>query len=81
MGKCKTKPIQKNLGTFRHNQAYSKPCVNLAYSESWYIQNTNIFKPEPYSERWYIHNPGVLKILEYSKPKAYLEICDVKHLP
>ena len=31
--KCKTKTIQTDLGTFRHIQAYSKPCVNLAYSE------------------------------------------------
>ena len=30
MGKCKTKTIQTNLGTFRHNQAYSKP---EAYSD------------------------------------------------
>ena len=46
MGKCKTKAIQTDLGTFRHNQAYpgiiqaySKPCVTLAYSKPWYIQN------------------------------------------
>ena len=40
MGKCKTKAIQTDLATFRHNQAYpgiiqaySKPCVTLAYLE------------------------------------------------
>ena len=25
-------------------QAYSKPCVTLAYLEPWYIQNPDIFK-------------------------------------
>ena len=40
MGKCKTKVIQTDFGTFRHNQlhpgiiqACSKPCVTLAYLE------------------------------------------------
>ena len=58
MGKCKTKAIQTDFGTFRHNQAYpgiiqtySKPCVNLAYLESWYIQN-------PLNHR-YIQNPAI----------------------
>ena len=47
MGKCKTKAIQTDLGTFRHNQAYpgiiqaySKPCVN----------NPGIFRAVIYSE-------------------------------
>ena len=64
MGKCKTKAIQTDLGTFRHSQAYSKPCVNLAYSEPWYIQNPDIFKTRNifrtliYSE---IENSGIFK--------------------
>ena len=40
MDKGKTKVIQTDLGTFRHNQeypeiiqAYSEPCVSLAYLE------------------------------------------------
>ena len=40
MGNCKTKAIQTDFGTFRHNQeypgviqAYSKPCVTLTYLE------------------------------------------------
>ena len=70
MGKCKTKAIETDLGTFRHNQAYpgiiqvySKPCVTLAYSEPWYILNPDIFKIRNilrtlvYSEPWYIQNP------------------------
>ena len=58
MGKCKTKAIQKDLGTFRHNQAYpgiiqaySEPCVILVYSE-----------PLVYSEHRYIQNAGIFKI-------------------
>ena len=67
MGKCKTKAIQTDLGTFRHNQAYpgiiqaySKPCVILTYLEPWYIQNPNIFKIRNIfrtlvdSDPWYI---------------------------
>ena len=30
MGKCKTKAIQRDLGTFRHNQAY--PAIIQTYS-------------------------------------------------
>ena len=67
MGKCKTKAIQTDLGTFRHNQAYSETCVNLAYSEPWYIQNPDIFKTRNicrtlvYSEPRYIENSGIFK--------------------
>ena len=49
MGKCIAKAIQTDLGTFRHNQvypgiiqAYSKPCITLAYLEPWYIQQERI---------------------------------------
>ena len=69
MGKCKTKAIQTDLGTFRHNQAfpgiiqaYSKPCVTLAYLEPWYIQNSNIFRTLVYSETRYIQNSGIFKV-------------------
>ena len=75
MGKCKTKAIRTDLGTFRHNQAYPgiiqaylKPCVTLAYLEPWYIQNPdifrtrNIFKTLAYSKPWYIQNSGIFKI-------------------
>ena len=72
MGKCKTKAIQTDLGTFRHNQAYpgivqaySKACVTLAYKEPRYIQNPNIFK---------ITN--IFRTLAYSKSKAYSDIYD-----
>ena len=65
MSKCKTKAIQTDLGTFRHNQVYSKPCVNLVYLEPWYIQNPDIFKARNifrtlvYSESRYIENSGI----------------------
>ena len=75
MGKSKTKAIQTNFGTFRHNQAYlgiiqgySKPCVTLSYLEPWYIQNPNIFKirnifrPLVYLEPRYIQNSDMFKI-------------------
>ena len=49
-------------------QAYSKPCVTLAYLEPWFIQNPdifkirNIFRTLVYSEPPYIQNPGVFNI-------------------
>ena len=55
MGKCKTKAIQTDLGTCRHNQAYLKPCVNLAYSEPWYIQYPAI------QNQKHIQNPGTIR--------------------
>ena len=54
METTKTKAIRAHLDTFmhtysdmikhieeifRHIQAYLEPCVNLKYSEPWYIQN------------------------------------------
>ena len=51
MGKCKTKAIQTDLGTSRHNQAYPgiiqvylKPSVTLTFLESWYFRKPDIFK-------------------------------------
>ena len=61
MGKCKTKAIQTDLGTFRHNQAYSIPCVNLAYSEPWYIQKSDIFKTRNIFWLKYNGNCGLFK--------------------
>ena len=67
MGNCKTKAIQTDLDTFRHNQEYSKPCVNLAYSEPWYTQNADIFKTrniliiQVSLELAYIENSGIFK--------------------
>ena len=50
MGKCKTKATKTDLGTFRLNHAYSKPCVTLAYLEPWYVQNPGTYsEPEAYS--------------------------------
>ena len=82
MSKCKTKAIQTDLGTFRHNQvypgiiqAYSKPSVTLAYLEPWYIQNLDIIQNQKH-----IQNTGIFRTLAYSKPKAYSDIYDAKHL-
>ena len=91
MGKSKTKAIQTDLGTIRHNQAYpgiiqvystySKPCVTLAYLEPWYIQNPDIFRTRSifrtleYSQAWYIQNLRIFRTLAYSKSEAYSEPC------
>ena len=79
MGKRKTKAIQTELGTFRHNQAYpgiiqaySKPCVPLAYLDLWYIHNSDIFKIRNirnpsifrtlvYLQIWHIQNPRIIQ--------------------
>ena len=86
MGKCKAKAIHTDLGTFRHNQtypgiiqAYSKPCVILAYLEPWYIQNSDILRTRSifgtlaYSELWYIQSPRIFRTLAFSKSEAYSE--------
>ena len=75
MSKCKTKAIQTDFGSLRHNQvypriieAYSKPCVTLPYLEPWRIQNPdisqtrNIFRTQVYSEFWHIQNPRLIRI-------------------
>ena len=73
VGKRKTKTIQTDLGTCRHNQAY--PVVylepwqftTLVYSQPWYIHNPGIFTTLAYSESWHIHNPGIFRTLAYSE--------------
>ena len=81
MRKCKTKAIQTYFGTFKHDQAnprtilaYSKPCLTLAYLETWYIQSPDTFKirnmfrtlvysvrTSVYSELWHIQNPRLIQ--------------------
>ena len=69
MVKCKTKAIQIDLGRFRHNQAYSKPCVNWAvvYPEPWHIQNQKhiqnhcIFRNPVNLKLWHIQNARLIQ--------------------
>ena len=87
MGKCQTKAIQTDLGTFRHNQAYPgiiqaylKPCITLVYLSRGISITLTYSKPETYSEPWYIQKPGTFRTLGYSKSKAYSDMYEVKHL-
>ena len=72
MGKCKTKTIQTQLGTFRHNQAY--PRIIQAYSGIFKtpcnsIIFTTIVSPElrHIENQKRIQNPGILRIPVYSE--------------
>ena len=75
MGECKTKAIQTNLGTFRHNQtypgiiwAYLEPFVALTYLKLWYIQNPDIYlEPEAYSKPRHIYNSGTFRTQLHSE--------------
>ena len=80
MVKCKTKDIQAEKGTFRHNQAY--PGIIQAYSDIFKTQcNPGIFKTVVYPEPWHIHNqkhiqnPRIFRTLAYSEFEAYSEPC------
>ena len=92
MGKCKTKAIQTDLGIFRHNQKYPgiiqpylEPCVTLAYSEPWYIQNPDtfrircIFKTLGYSQPCYIQNPSIYSELWHIQNPRHIQN-PAKHL-
>ena len=75
MGECKTKAIQTNIGTFRHNQAY--PGIIQAYSGIFRtLCYPDIFKTVVYPEPWHIQNqkhiqnPGIFTILVYSEPRC-----------
>ena len=85
MGECKTKAIQTNLGTFRHNQTYPgiiqvylEPCLNLTFLKLWYIPNPNIlrirsiFRTPVYSELCYIQNPGIFRTLSHIYEEALI---------
>ena len=61
MGEYKAKPIQRNLGTLRHDQTY--PGIIQAYS--------GIFRTLCYPDIFY--NCGISKTLTYSEPEAYSE--------
>ena len=82
MGECKTKAIQTNLGTFRHNQtypgiiqAYLEPCLTLTYLKLWYVQNPNILQTRSIFRTRHIHNPALFRTLAFSKSEAYSEPC------
>ena len=73
MGECKTKAIQTNLGTFRHNQTY--PGIIQAYSGIFRtLCYPDIFKtvvcPEPWhiQNQKHIQNPGIFTTLVHSEP-------------
>ena len=70
MCKCKTKAIQTDLGTFKHNQTY--PGIIQVYSGIFKtLCNPDIFRtvvyrePEAYSEPWHIYKPGIFRIPVY----------------
>ena len=65
MGKRKTKTILRDLGTLRHDHAYSKPCGTLAYLEPWYIQNPDILRTRSIFSTLVYHNPGIFRTPEY----------------
>ena len=73
--------IRHIQGLFRHIQAYSEPCITLAYLETWYIQNLDIFRTRSifrnlaYSQFWYIHKAGIIQT-----PEAYSEPCQTSTL-
>ena len=69
MGKYKTKNysarfwhIHTYTGILRHIQAYSEPCVTLAYSE-----------PHAYSEPWFIQNQRHIHDPDIFRTQTYLE--------
>ena len=75
MSKCKTKAIQTDLGTFRHNQTYpeiiqtySQTCVTLTYLKLWYIQNPHILRIRSiFRIARYTNNPGIFRTPVFSE--------------
>ena len=72
MGKCKTKAIQTDLGTFKHNRV--DPGIIQAYSGIFKNRcNPGIFRTVVYPEPWHIQNqkhiqnPGIFTTLVYSE--------------
>ena len=59
--------IWANLGI---TQAYSEPCVTLAFSEPWYLPNPGI-KPEAYLEPCYIQNSGTSRTTDIFRILGY----------
>ena len=55
-------------------QAYSEPCVTLAHSEFWYIQNFGLFKTR---SRYIFRTPGISKTLTHSEPQTHSESWDI----
>ena len=83
MGKRKTKAIQKELGTFRHNQSYpgtiqgywgifralcnSGIIRTVANLEPWHIPNHKHIQNPGNSQSWYIQSAGISKIQDIFK--------------
>ena len=66
VGKCKTKAIQTDLGTFKHNRV--DPGIIQAYSGIFKNRcNPGIFRTVVYPEPWHVHNPGIFRTSVYSE--------------
>ena len=84
MGKCKTKVIQTNLGTFRRNQTYPE---NIQAHSGVFrtLCYPDIFKTVVYSEPLHIQNqkhmqnPGIFTTLVYSEP-GYIQRWHIQNL-
>ena len=78
----KQKPLRQMIGTIKHIQAYSEPCVTLVYLELWHTQNPDIFRTRSIfrtlacSHIWYIQKPDILfRTLAYSKSETHSGSC------
>ena len=81
MGKQKTKAIQTDLSTFRHNQAYPGIIqVTMEYLEPGISRTLTWSEPEAYSEPWHIHNPAIFRALGYSKSEIYSGTCQTSSM-
>ena len=66
-------------GIIRHNQAYSEPCVTLAYSEVWHtknqydVQNSDLFRTLVYQSLVIFRTRGIFRTLSSSYDLASCE--------
>ena len=68
MSKCKTKAIQTDLGTFKHNQVY--PGIIRVYSGIFRtLCYPDIFKTVVYPEPWHIQNQKHIQNTDISQKR------------
>ena len=61
-------------------EAYSEPCVTLAYSEPETYLEIETFRSLACPQPWHIRKLGILRTLAYSEPEAYFEPCQTSRM-
>ena len=69
----KQKPLRQIIGTIKHIQAYSEPCVTLVSLDCGIPRTLIYSEPEAYSEPWHVHISGIFRNPIYYSERWHIQ--------